>query len=392
MAAVALSSQSCRRISLLLLVISLALAVAAGLYHGFFTRPTRPKVVFYEPSELSDPAKQHSGTCTAPALDSLAGIIRTLWEPLVLPITAPEFVTAGGKVKKLPPPEKLVQREPLGTRLLILDLDNRDFTDEGGVFATDVPSWDTLSMQSAGFLSHYLYASIHGYSYKFLRVPKYKDRAPHWSKVIFTKEMLKEYDVVITLDYDVMFPNAHVPIEWLLNYWQIGPDTLVAMAQDPDREPNYDVRRKVNVNTGFIISRAGNLTQRLFQDWAECPSEKRYKGCAQWKDKIFHEQSGFSSFVRYDFLDGFSVDTHPNYIKTLPCDEANGSPKVASWGCSGQLVRHYWGDKHLTNEIFASNVMGAFTPLLVQNAYRKPGIVVDYRDKVLDGAQVLDHA
>jgi hypothetical protein len=325
-----------------------------------------------------------------PALENVASIIRTLWAPLVLPITAPQFTTAGGKVRKLPPPEKLVQREPMGSRILILDIDNRDFNDEGGIFSKDVPTWDHLASHSAGFLSHYLYASIHGYSYKFLRVPKYKDRAPHWSKVIFTKEMLKQYDIVVTLDYDVMFPNPHVPIEWLLNYWEIGPEVLVAMAEDPKGEPNFDIRRRVNVNTGFIISRAGNLTQRLYEDWAECPSEKRYKGCGQWKNKIFHEQSAFSSYVRYDFLDGYSIDTHPQYIRHLSCEDANGSPKVAGCGCTGELVRHYWGHKHLTNSIFAENIMGAMTPLLAQNAYRRPGAVIDWRDKVLDGAQVLD--
>jgi hypothetical protein len=150
------------------------------------------------------------------------------------------------------------------------------------------------------------------------------------------------------------------------------------------------LRHKVNINSGFIIAQSSDNTQRLFKDWAECPTETRYKGCAIWKDKPFHEQSAFSSHVRYDFLDGLSIDTHPEYIRMLPCREANGIPEVAGCGCVGQLVRHYWAKKGLTNREFGHNVMAALTPLLAQAAYKTYANehVEDYRGKVLDGSEV----
>jgi hypothetical protein len=307
-----------------------------------------------------------------------------------VPITAASFTTLDGTEKRLPPPEELVHTQPLGKRVCILDVDTRDLAGDGSIFSHELPPWDKLGSPSAGFLSHYLYAQIHGYTYKFIRAPQYADRAPHWSKVIFTREMLKEYDLVVMLDYDAMFPSPELPLEWLLNYWKIGPEVMVAMAEDPAGDPNWDSHHKPNVNSGFIIAQKSENTLRLFKDWAECPSETRYKGCAEWKDKIFHEQAAFSSMVRYDFLDGYSIDTHPQYIRMLPCKEANGIPEVADTGCTGQLVRHYWGRKPLTNREFGHNVMASLTPLLVQAAYRAPGHVEDLRDRVLNGSDVLD--
>ncbi|KAK4150436.1 hypothetical protein C8A00DRAFT_18028 [Chaetomidium leptoderma] len=378
--------QAWRRVVFLLPVLVITLILATGLYNGTIPKPPIPKVVFGG-DHSTGPFHQQCGT-GLPLLDSFPDVIRALWAPLVLPITAPKFTTIDGEEKQLP--DKLVHTTPLGKRICIMDIDNRDFTGDGAIFADQLPTADNLEAPAAGFVSHYMYAMIHGYSYKFIRAPKYADRAPHWSKVIFTKELLKEYDLVVMLDYDAMFTTPEVPIEWLLNYWNIGPETLVAMAEDPNGEPNFDSRHRVNINSGFIIAQASEKTQRLFKDWAECPEETRYPGCAVWKDKPFHEQSAFSSFVRYDFLDGYSIDTHPQYIRMLPCKEANGYPEVAGCGCLGQFVRHYWGKKGLTNREFTHNVMAAMTPLLVQSAYKQSGIVVDYRDKMLNGSEVLD--
>lgn len=310
-----------------------------------------------------------------------------------MPINAPTFTTLdNGAQLHLPPADQLVHKQSLGKKICIMDVDTRDLEGESSVFAEQPPQWDNLGNPSAGFLSHYLYAMIHGYSYKFIRAPKYADRAPHWSKVIFTRELLKnkEFDIVVMLDYDAMFPSPEVPLEWMLNYWKIGPEVMVAMAEDPPGEGNNDLRHKVNINSGFIIAQSSDNTQRLFKDWAECPDETRYKGCAIWKDKPFHEQSAFSSHVRYDFLDGLSIDTHPEYIRMLPCREANGIPEVAGCGCVGQLVRHYWAKKGLTNREFGHNVMAGLTPLLAQAAYKTYANehVEDHRGKVLDGSEV----
>ncbi|KAL2173295.1 uncharacterized protein P884DRAFT_265155 [Thermothelomyces heterothallicus CBS 202.75] len=52
------------------------------------------------------------------------------------------------------------------------------------------------------------------------------------AEVVFTREMLIQFDIVVTVDSDTMFATPQVPLEWLLDYWRIGPDALVAMADD----------------------------------------------------------------------------------------------------------------------------------------------------------------
>ncbi|KAK4139556.1 uncharacterized protein C8A04DRAFT_32944 [Dichotomopilus funicola] len=375
--------QGRRRLVLILPIVGLALLLAAGLYQGSIPQPPLPKVVFGDSPENE---RYDSGQ---PQANDLPSLIRALWAPVVLPITAPSFTTIDGLRKQLPRPNHPIHATPLGKRVCVLDVDNRGFDDEGGIFSNQLPVWDRVNGSTAGFLSHYLFAAIHGYTYKFVRAPKYADRAPHWAKVVFVKEMLKRYDIVLMMDGDAVFTTPQVPLEWLLNYWQIGPETLVAMPEDPALDPNWDIRHRANVNSGFIIAQASDLTQRLFEDWAECPSEKRYPGCAEWKTKPFHEQSAFSSFVRYDFLDGYSIDTHPQYIRHIPCSDANGYPEVAHYGCLGHFVRHFWQDKNLTVPEFTHNVMGALAPILAHSAYRQGGHVEDYRDMVLDGAELL---
>ncbi|KAJ4419221.1 hypothetical protein N0V85_001099 [Neurospora sp. IMI 360204] len=390
-------SQPARRLLVLLPVVFVTLALLTGLFNES-VRSNLPKVVITTSPSSTNDAPFH-GDCaanqTSGPLDNLSSIIQALYAPLVVPITNPTFTARDGTVKRLPPASELIHHKSLGKRICILDVDTRPHTDAGGVFASSFPTWDALRPGSAGFLSHYLYALIHGYTYKFVQAPTYKDRAPHWTKVIFTQELLKEYDIVVMLDYDAVFPSPELPLEWMLNYWKIDDKVMVAMAEDPDAEINRDLKGNLNVNTGFIIAQASENTQRMFKDWAECPNETRYKGCARYKDVIFHEQAGFSSHVRYNFLDGLTIEEEPgkSMLRVLPCNEANGIPEKKHMGCSGQLVRHYWGGKSLTKREFKENVMNAMLPLLLQSAFKggdATSAVVDYRNKTLVGDQILD--
>ncbi|KAK3381099.1 hypothetical protein B0H63DRAFT_474912 [Podospora didyma] len=380
--------QQWRRLIVLLPIAVVTLALLTGLYNGALPKPKLPTVSF------SDPKNHFNQECKAKnelePLDGLADAIRALWQPLVVPINASSFTTLDGAVKELPPQSELTHLEKLGKRIVILDVDTRPLTEDGSIFSENLPTWDNLRNPSAGFISHYMYSLIHGYSYKFVRSPVYRDRAPHWTKVIFTKQLLEEFDYVIMLDYDAMFPSPELPLEWMFNYWKIDKKVMVAMAEDPNGGVNMDIKGRVNLNSGFIIAQSSPNTKRLFKDWAECPSENKYKDCAQWKMKLFHEQAAFSSHVRYNFLDGYSIDTHPEYIRVLPCSEANGIPKVKHLGCWGQLVRHYWGDKSKTNLEFQNEVMSALVPMLAKSAYRDPEIVQDYRAKFLDGGDIVD--
>lgn len=384
-----------RRVLFLVLAVVISLVVTAGLLRfdtSALPSPRMPKIVFSEENQAL--RNECRGENEKSRLDDLPDVLRALWAPSTLPIDAPVFKTLDGTEKKLPPHDQLVVKESFGKRLCILDVDTRPHNGDGGIFGKRLPSWDTLSHQSAGFLSHYTYAMIHNYTYKFVRSPTYSDRAPHWTKVIFTQELLKRFDVVIMLDYDAMFPSPEVPIEWMMNYWKVDRDVMVAMAEDPDAPHNLDLRKKLNVNTGFIIAQAGDNTQQLFKEWAECPTDVKYANCSEWKTKIFHEQAAFSSHVRYNFSDGLTVGTPEGdkYIRVLPCNEANGQPAVAaSSGCTGQLVRHFWGNKDLTHPEFGHHIMNMITPQLTKAAFGNgTDVIEDYTDKVLHDDEILD--
>ncbi|EGO53895.1 hypothetical protein NEUTE1DRAFT_118000 [Neurospora tetrasperma FGSC 2508] len=387
-------SQPARRLLIILPVVFVTLLLLTGLFNHESFRSTLPTVVMPKVVITTNPSSCAANQTSGP-LDNLSSIIQALYAPLVVPITTPTFTTRDGTVKRLPPASELIHHKSLGKRICILDVDTRPHTGAGGVFSSSLPTWDALSPASAGFLSHYLYALIHGYTYKFVQAPTYQDRAPHWTKVIFTQELLKKYDIVVMMDYDAVFPSPELPLEWMLNYWKIDDKVMVAMAEDPNAEVNRDQRGNLNVNTGFIIAQASENTQRMFKDWAECPSETRYKGCAEWKGVYFHEQSGFSSHVRYDFLDGLTIAEEPgkSMIRALPCNEANGIPEKKNLGCTGQLVRHHWGGKELAKREFNDNIMNAMLPLLIQSAFKggdATSAVADYRNKTLVGDQILD--
>ncbi|KAK0640588.1 hypothetical protein B0T16DRAFT_334822 [Cercophora newfieldiana] len=383
--------QSWRRVVVLLPLVLIALAVTASLLNGPLPRPKFPKVSFQRPESPSGSlcGTEQSSDGTTPA-DDIPNLLRTLWSPTRLSVTSPEFVTLDGTLKRLPPAEELIHKQPLGKRICILDVDNRPLDEQGDIFANNTPTAENMLPRTAGFLSHYLYAQIHNYSYRFVRAPSYADRAPHWAKVIFTQELLKQFDIVVMMDYDAMFPSPEVPLEWMLNYWKLDRDVIVAMAEDPNVDVNLDARGRLNINTGFIIAQASDNAQRMFKDWAECPEETRYKDCGQWKNRMFHEQAGFSSYVRYDFLDGLTIEEPQRYIRTLPCNEANGVPMTKDLGCTGQLVRHFWAHKPSTPLEFTHNLMHVLTPLLAKAAFGDVGHVLDYRDKVLQGDEILE--
>jgi galactosyl transferase GMA12/MNN10 family. len=87
-------------------------------------------------------------------------------------------------------------------------------------------------------------ATIHGYDYRLVQAASPNGLFGTWSKVTAIKEALKHYDFVIFLDADAVIRYPHLPMEWLFNYWDISPNTLVAMALDPDEPQNRDAKEK----------------------------------------------------------------------------------------------------------------------------------------------------
>lgn len=228
---------------------------------------------------------------------------------------------------------------------------------------------------------------IHGYEYRYIHAPTWSDRDPRfgtWVKVVMMKEALKEFDVVVFMDSDAHMTNMELPVEWLMNYWDIHKNIMVAMAYDPDEPQNFDPKGNIYLNTGFVIAQRSRRTQQMYKTWAECPLELHYKDCANYRTNMFHEQSAFGRFVRYDFKSG---------IRDLPCAEANGCPEAINrgkiGGCKGTFVRHYWHDKSLALPRLAQVVMQAFIPRLhAQFNHLRGDFMIDARGFTLEGSDV----
>ncbi|PHH89619.1 hypothetical protein CDD83_5661 [Cordyceps sp. RAO-2017] len=263
-----------------------------------------------------------------------------LWRPSVEP-TALHYRPFGAYNWKLPRPPQW--NRPLGNDLCIIDLDTRPFDRPGQIFGPEFMTWDNplgVHGLSLGILNHWLYAKIHGYKYYYVAVSEPADRRSSWKKPPIMAKILKEHDVCLYLDSDAIFPRLDLPFEWLLNYWQLFPGiNSLALAVDPDLEPNKDRFGKLFLNTGFIVAQNNPKTYEILDAWQKCPDEGHpYPGCVEFR---YNEpgrptdQGGFGTFVRYNFSDA---------IKELPCTEANGFPQN-DWGCKGQFIRHLWTGK-----------------------------------------------
>jgi len=145
------------------------------------------------------------------------------------------------------------------------------------------------------------------------------------------------YQYVVFTDSDVMFPHMKLPIEYLLERWNVTSEIAVTLGLAPDLPSRHDrIHHKIISNTGFMIVQKTSLTEAIFQDWIDCPTEVKFKGCKHWKKELWHEQSAYSDYIRYEYQ---------NHMREVPCNEVNGAPEQQEQGaahCDGLLVRHYW--------------------------------------------------
>jgi hypothetical protein len=312
-------------------------------------------------------------------------IIKALYGPILHPVDAANFTDEDGDVYRLHGPPKFTEK--LGKKVLILDIDSRPLTGEGQLVCSAIICLvrHLSDAEPRGCPANISPAKIHGYDYKFIRAPDYADRWGTWVKVPMMKEALKTHEYIVFMDSDVMFHYPHLPLEWLMNYWNMTDDTLAMMSIDPNEPQNYDEKGNRYLNTGFVIARQSKRTQEMYKAWAECPSETRYPGCARWKLDWAHEQAAFGNYLRYDY-------DRPDDIRVLPCVEANGAPEAADrGGCKGVFVRHFWVDKNLVAKNLADQVMQYFLPRLHQLYLSSADEhIVDAKGFKLEGADLIE--
>jgi hypothetical protein len=246
-------------------------------------------------------------------------------------------------------------KKNLGKDVLILDLETRNLQ-SSEAFGKGEYDWRNINHVSGGIFNHYAYAQIHGYDYKMIHARNFEDRHATWIKPSALANHIKNYKFIVFLDADAAFRFLHVPIEWMMNYWDITPKHAFTMAKDPwtAEEPQFNSDRfnRSYTNTGFMIVQNTDVTMPMLKAWHECPEDTRYTNCSQWKTPKFHEQSAFGEYIRYDYEDN---------VKELDCGEANGYPGVEISNCQGKFVRHYWFEKHLVKVDFRENIMNAIT-------------------------------
>lgn len=241
-------------------------------------------------------------------------------------------------------PSKKLWDKPIGENLCIIDIDNREWKEEGQLWSSKPMSWDQRSKVhglSLGILNHWLYAKIHGYKYYFIDFEAPTDRRASWAKPAIIREILKHHDACVFLDSDAIIHHLDIPFEWLMNYWGLHPTTnSFALAFDPKHKNNMDKFGGVYLNTGFIVLQNNKKTYEILDAWEQCPEEGgTHPECVEFRTNRPGkptDQGGFGTFIRYDFPD-------PEII-SLPCTEANGFPESHS-GCDGQFIRHLWTGK-----------------------------------------------
>ncbi|KAF1990900.1 hypothetical protein K402DRAFT_417643 [Aulographum hederae CBS 113979] len=264
-------------------------------------------------------------------------LLRALYSPLIPAVTTEKFTTYNGKTFALSKNPNWT--EPLGKDLCIVDIDTRPLDGADQLMGDQPLNWDSFGKLGAGMMNHYLYAMIHGYTYKFIRTPPFKDRAPYWTKIPALADTLHTHcKTVISIDADAVFTHLHLPAEWLFNRWQITPETSLAMALDPDKAFNKDKKGRRWTNAGFIVANDLPRTHEMLRAWANCPDNtEKYPGCEKLKDPWPAEQGAFAEYTRYEFAE-------PTDVREIPCSEANGYPDGGQ-GCDGIFLRHFWDKK-----------------------------------------------
>ncbi|KAF1919502.1 hypothetical protein BDU57DRAFT_536479 [Ampelomyces quisqualis] len=335
------------------------------LFHGYSTT--------YE-TVLRDPCR-YSAPIKSSAQPDLRAAVSSLFNSIKHDITNTEYRDASGKLFKA---NQTIWNKPLGKKILIVDIDTRVPNQDNQILNTETINFETLEMNGGGLVSnaimnHYLYAMIHGYDFKYYQAQSIKDHHDTWILPHALRELIPDYQFVVTMDADVTIPHMEVPLEWLFNRWGIQPHTSIALPWDTlevrdGKKASVDSKGMLVLNTGFVVAQDSATTRDMLEKWHDCTSESRYAGCGTWAETWSHEQRAFSEYIRYDY------NNTPETVVSIDCDDAMGYPGIAAEAarpgeyevsdCSGNFVRHYTLNKGQVKEAGMLSVMNPLAELL----------------------------
>lgn len=278
---------------------------------------------------------------------------------MIVDMTSPKFQNQEGDVYEIADPKNPIFTKPLGKRMCIVDMDGRSFDRQNEIYSELPINIPTLTGGTSGILNHYLYAHIHGYQYYFVKTtPAPDERAQVWEEMRATLELLETdtCDYVLNMDTDAVFVHLELPLEWMMNRWNVTDNYAVTMAVDPDTpisktdqeieanegwtRYNRDEKRRVWGNPGVSIIRNSQLARDMLKDWWSCPDdEARYPGCNKWRSVWPAEMTAFANYLRYE-------DKYKDHINELACQEINGFPEMRT-ECLGVFIKHFTTDKSL---------------------------------------------
>lgn len=76
---------------------------------------------------------------------------------------------------------------------------------------------------------------MHGYDYKFVRAPAHAGLHATWAKVQAVRDVLQQgYQYVVFTDSDVIFPHLKIPMEYLLDHWNVTADIALTLGYAPN--------------------------------------------------------------------------------------------------------------------------------------------------------------
>jgi hypothetical protein len=160
--------------------------------------------------------------------------------------------------------------------------------------------------------------------------------------------------MVVLVDSDALFRNLELPLEWMLNRWNITQETSMALSLDvgpyKDAEGNqqyytstYNKYGDLNANTGFVISQNLPRTFDILQAWLSCPDNADdFPDCDKYRHGWPAEQGAFGENIPYVF-------NRTKDFVFIPCDDSMGFPGQGL-GCDGKFVSHFTTGKHLVRD------------------------------------------
>ncbi|KAK4183009.1 hypothetical protein QBC35DRAFT_508937 [Podospora australis] len=382
-------SLSTQRILIIAVPTLLLLIFVISAFHtGSVTAPlTAPieaiKNGYHGIGESTDTGRRPAGFGGPESLSyGFSDMLYELYKPIKVPVTAKSYKDQRGKEFDVGGRE--IWKEPLGKDVLVIDLDTRKPDGKNEVFNKDKMDWETVKASGSGLLgvshvNHFIYSQIHGYDYKFFHA-KSMEPSHHntWIKPHVLQQMIRDYKFVVFIDADAIIQHLEVPLEFLFNRWNISTNTSIAMPIDTQQifedgnNISLDSKGKIVLNSGVVILQNLPYTHEMMTAWTECTTEKRYKGCGDWKQKWSHEQRAFSEYIRYDF------NPDGNNIVEIPCNDANGYPGLKGKAgvqddCQGEFMRHYTLDKNAAKTSVGNAVMQSMGDLLQANWAKNHG-------------------